>query len=120
LLELVAVEAHEDGLNVVDELVDPGQVKERAVDGDEDDAELLAEGPSEAVLVVLVRGVHGGGSAILCASNRGLFLDEDVRDKRVDDGRVDGGVGPGPQHHSGSADDFKGVQHGGYRSRGGG
>lgn len=33
LLELLAVEADEDGLDVVDELVDPRQVEEGAVDG---------------------------------------------------------------------------------------
>lgn len=32
LLELVAVEADEDGLDVVDELVNPCEVKKRAVD----------------------------------------------------------------------------------------
>ena len=33
LLELLAVEVDEDDLDVVDQLVDPGQVQKRAVDG---------------------------------------------------------------------------------------
>lgn len=77
----------------------------------EDDTELLDQCPFQCVLITAVGGVDRGRLVFpeCCAAT--LLLDECVGNKVIDEGRVDGGVGAGPEDDTRGGDDLEGVEH---------
>lgn len=106
-LELLAVQADEEGADVVQQLVDPRHVHQRLVDGDEDEAQLLCLGPLEGVALLAV----GGLGARIVRVRLHALLDEDVADEAVDDVGADVGVLARPQHDARRGQDLERVQH---------
>lgn len=63
---------------------------------------------------MLIASVRGVGSSRLVFSERcaaALLLDEGVGDEVVDDGRVDGGIGAGPQNNTRGGDHLECIEH---------
>lgn len=77
----------------------------------EDDAKFLDEGPFKGVLFASVGRVGRGRLLFPQGSAAGLLLNERVGDEVVDERRVDGGVGAGPENDAGGRDDLEGVEH---------
>jgi hypothetical protein len=66
----------------------------------EDDAQFFLKCPLESMLVISVGSVAGCGLAVLCTGRGAFLLNEDVCNEIVDDGRADGRICSGPQHHA--------------------
>lgn len=63
---------------------------------------------------MLLASVRGVGGRRLVLSERcapALLLDEGVGDEVVDEGRVDGGIGAGPQNNTRGGDHLERIEH---------
>jgi hypothetical protein len=106
-LQLLAVQADEQRAHIVEQLVDPRQVHEALVDGDEYEAEVFCLRPLHCVALLLVRGFRPAVLGLWqCA-----LLNEDLADQAVDDIRADGDICARPQDDARGGDDLECVEH---------
>lgn len=106
-LQLLAVQADEQCAHIVEQLVDPRQVHEALVDGDEYEAEVFCLRPLHRVSLLLVRGFRPAVLGLWqCA-----LLDKDLADQAVDYVRADGDICARPQDDARGGDDLECVEH---------